>query len=65
MKIKLLLVGICQMINIFFIDFKLDFFGKQIIFFLSGKDLGVVIDLYLIYDDYIDFIVLFCMGKFC
>ena len=46
-------------------DFKLDFLGKQITPSSSGKDLGVVIDLHLTYDDHIDSIVSSCMGKLC
>ena len=47
-------------------DFKLDFLGKQIFTpSSSGKDLGVVIDSHLTYDDHIDSIVSSCMGKLC
>ena len=46
-------------------DFKLDFLGKQITPSSSGKDLGVVIDSHLTYDDHIDSIVSSCMGKLC
>ena len=60
---KLLLVGTRQMINILPTDFKLDFLGKQITPSSSGKDLGVVIDSQLTYDDHIDSIVSSCMGK--
>ena len=56
-KTKLLLVGTRQMTNRLPTDFKLDFLGKQITPSSSGKDLGVVIDSHLTYDDHIDSIV--------
>ena len=65
MKTKLLLVGTRQMTNNLPTDFKLDFLGKQITPSSSGKDLGVVIDSHLTYDDHIDSIVSSCMGKLC
>ena len=64
-KTKLLLVGTRQMTNTLPTDFKLDFVGKQITPSSSGKDLGVVIDSHLTYDDHIDSIVSSCMGKLC
>ena len=64
-KTKLLLVGTRQMTNSLPTDFKLDFLGKQITPSSSGKDLGVVIDSHLTYDDHIDSIVSSCMGKLC
>ena len=51
-KTKLLVVGTRQMINRLPTDFKLDFLGKQITPSPSGKDLGVVIDSQLTYDDH-------------
>ena len=62
-KTKLLLVGTRQMTNSLPTDFKLDFLSKQITPSSSGKDLGVVIDSHLTYDDHIDSIVSSCMGK--
>ena len=64
-KTKLLLVGTRQMTNSLLTDFKLDFLGKQITPSSSGKDLGVVIDSHLTYDDHIDSNVSSCMGKLC
>ena len=64
-KTKLLLVGTRQMTNSLPTDFKLNFLSKQITPSSSGKDLGVVIDSHLTYDDHIDSIVSSCMGKLC
>ena len=52
------------MTNSLLTDFKLDFLGKQITPSSSGKDLGVVIDSHLTYDDHIDSIVSSCMENF-
>ena len=64
-KTKLLLVSTLQMTNRLPTDFKLDFLGKEITPSSGGKDLGVVIDSHLTYDDHIDSIVSSCMGNLC
>ena len=62
-KTKFMLIGTRQLINRHSSDFSVSFLGKSLTPVDSAKDLGVIIDSHLTYDNHISYLVSSCLSK--
>lgn len=64
-KTKFLLFGSSQLLNTFTEDFSLNFLDRTLHPVISAKDLGVIMDVHLKFDEHISKSVSSCMSKLC